>query len=74
MHDDMLGEEIQVGNYVAVAKGTAIRLLRVCKLTPKMIVVEYFTPRRRTRKTFHLYGKDVIQVKSEAVFRLALSE
>ena len=69
----MVGEVIEVGNYVAVNGPQRLRILRVCKLTPKMIVVEYFTAVRRARRTMHLYANDVIKVKGEGVLHLALS-
>lgn len=34
---DILGQPLEVGNYVAVGKGNAMYICRVCKITPKMI-------------------------------------
>lgn len=34
---DILGQPLDVGNYVAVGKGNAMYICRVCKITPKMI-------------------------------------
>lgn len=34
---DILGQILEIGNYVAVGKGNAMYICQVCKLTPKMI-------------------------------------
>ena len=68
----MTGEIIVEGDWVATNGAQSLKVLQVCKITPKMIVVEYFTPKRRDRKTFHLYANDVIKISPEAVFRMAL--
>jgi len=73
MKTDMLGEILEVGNWVAVNGTQALKIMKVCKLTKKMIVVEYYTRKRKTRKTVHLYANDVIKLNSEAVFKMALT-
>ncbi|RLA14003.1 MAG: hypothetical protein DRQ60_07090 [Gammaproteobacteria bacterium] len=69
---DMTGEIIEAGDWVAINGAQSLKVMQVHKITPKMIVVEYFTPKRRTRKTIHLYANDVIKISPEAVFRMAL--
>lgn len=34
---DILGQPLEVGNYVAVGKSNAMYICQVCKITPKMI-------------------------------------
>ena len=72
MRFDMCGEPLNEGDWVAVNGSQRMKILRVCKITKKMIVVEYFTPKRRDRKTYHLYANDVIKISNEAVFRMEL--
>lgn len=72
MHLDMTGEPIEVGNWVAINGAQRMKILRVCKLNEKMMVVEYFTAKRKDRKTLYVYAADAIKLTSEAVFRLAL--
>ena len=69
---DMCGEPLEVGNWVVMHTTRQLRVLRVCKITSRMIVVEYFTPKLKQRKTFHLYASDVVKVSDEAVFRMEL--
>ena len=73
LKQDMIGEDIDVNDWVAIHTSNSIRILRICKITPKMVVVEYFTPKRKERKTLHLYAKDMVKVNSESVFKTILS-
>ena len=72
MKFDMCGEPLGEGDWVVANGFQELRVLRVCKITNKMIVVEYFTPKRKQRKTIHLYADDVVKISEEAIFRMEL--
>jgi hypothetical protein len=63
-HVDMLGQPLVEGCYVASAHGNSLRICRVLKLTPKMILVSDVNSGYWDRRVYPL---DTIRLENEDI-------